>query len=354
MTDARGENTLAINNKNYRIRCLKKEEKMIQRLKHGRAWLIVFGIMIGFVSAQAKADTVPESDDPIKIALNEWTGQHVSAHIFGSILKEMGYQVEYVTAGAIPQITAISKGSLHVQPEIWTNLVGEGYFKALESGEIQEVGLLGLNNKEGWIYPKFMEEMCPGLPALDALVQCSESFATGMTYPKGRVITYPADWGTRSAEMIEALDLPFEPVPGGSEGAMVAELKAAQIKKRPLVMMFWTPHWVLAEIEVGWIDITPAYDPLCLSDPSWGPNPDSVADCDFEQANVTKTVWSGMKDKWPAAFELLERYELSGDEQTIMMLAIDQQGEELESVVADWIQANEERWRSWIGAAVGS
>jgi len=38
--------------------------------------------------------------EPIKIAINEWTGQHLSANIAGSVLKEMGFEVEYVTASS--------------------------------------------------------------------------------------------------------------------------------------------------------------------------------------------------------------------------------------------------------------
>ena len=69
------------------------------------------------------------ADGPIKIAINEWTGQNLSAHIAGSVLEDMGYDVEYVTAGAVPQFAAIAEGSLHLNPEIWTNNVGEIYPK---------------------------------------------------------------------------------------------------------------------------------------------------------------------------------------------------------------------------------
>ena len=43
-----------------------------------------------------------DSSDPIKIPVNEWTGQHISAHITGSLFEKAGYTVEYVTAGAVP------------------------------------------------------------------------------------------------------------------------------------------------------------------------------------------------------------------------------------------------------------
>ncbi len=167
--------------------------------------------------------------DAIKIPINEWTGQHISAHITGTIFEKLGHEVEYVTAGAVPQFAAIANGDLHLQPEVWTNNVGDIYPKAVESGDIIVVGQLGLQPQEGWIFPPYMKEKCPGLPAYEALYDCAQAFAASDTFPKGRLITYPADWGTRSKDVVSMIELPFEPVAGGSEGAMIAEAKSAII-----------------------------------------------------------------------------------------------------------------------------
>jgi len=70
-----------------------------------------------------------------------------------------------------------------------------------------------------------MEEKCPGLPDWEALKQCTEVLATAETFPKGRILSYPADWGTRSADMITGLALHYEAVPAGRDGALVARAK---------------------------------------------------------------------------------------------------------------------------------
>ncbi len=54
----------------------------------------------------AVAQSVPESADPIKITLNDWTGQFTSARIAGELLKSMSYNIEYVSAGAVPSSLA--------------------------------------------------------------------------------------------------------------------------------------------------------------------------------------------------------------------------------------------------------
>ena len=165
---------------------------------------------------------VADSNDPIKIAVNEWTGQHVSAHISGSILQAAGYNVEYVTAGAVPQFAAIAQGNLHLQPETWGNNVGEIYPNSVASGDIVVLGSTGLKPTESWMYPSYMNDQCPGLPDVKALIECSQLFAAAETFPKGRLITYPADWGTRSKDLVNNAGLPFEPIAGGSEDAMLS------------------------------------------------------------------------------------------------------------------------------------
>src|SRR3546814_9924243 len=90
------------------------------------------------------------------------------------------------------------------------------------------------------------------LPDWKALFDCAEAFATPETMPDGRVIDYPADWAARAAPLIEGTGLPFVAIPGGSEGAMMAELKSAYDSKEPLMMMFWAPHWIHSQYEFHW------------------------------------------------------------------------------------------------------
>ena len=157
---------------------------------------IIKGTVAGTLLATLSATGAwADSSDPIKIPINEWTGQHISAHITGSLLQKAGYSIEYVTAGAVPQFAAIAQGDLHVQPETWTNNVGDIYPKAVESGDIVVLGSLGLKPQEGWIYPPYMNDKCPGLPSYEALYDCAQAFAAADTFPKGRLITYPGGLG---------------------------------------------------------------------------------------------------------------------------------------------------------------
>ncbi|KRS11757.1 glycine/betaine ABC transporter substrate-binding protein [Roseovarius atlanticus] len=283
--------------------------------------------------------------ETVRIPINEWTGQHISAHITGTLLEKAGHDVEYVTAGAVPQFAAIANGDLHLQPEVWTNNVGDIYPKAVESGDITVVGQLGLQPQEGWIYPPYMAEKCPGLPDYQALYDCAQAFAAADTFPKGRLITYPADWGTRSKDVVAMIDMPFEPVAGGSEGAMIAELKSATATQDPILMMFWQPHWLFADMEMEWVAWDPA-DGECVEEEGQ----ERGKACGFQQASIDKIINAEFAEANPSVAAVFEQISIDNEVQNALMLEIDQKGRDLEEVVAEWIDANEETWGPWVEA----
>jgi glycine betaine/proline transport system substrate-binding protein len=294
----------------------------------------------------ATAANVPESTDPIKVIMNDWTGQHVSTKIAGELLKKMGYNIEYVSAGALPQHAGLAQGNLHFQAEVWTNNIGDLYPKAVESGEIVVLGDLGLEPKEGWVFPPYMKDKCPGLPDYKALYECAQAFASAETFPNGRLITYPADWGTRSRDIVAGIKLPFQTVAGGSEGAMLAELQSAYSAKQPIIMMMWQPHWIFADLDLDWVQWNPT-DSECVEETQQKENA-----CGFQQASVEKVVWSGFEEKWPAAFRMLSMYKQNNAEQNAAILEVDNKGRDLDEVVAEWLANNQAKWQGWIDASM--
>ena len=61
--------------------------------------------MRGGAPAMAAA---PESDEPIKIVMNNWTSQNVLATVTGLLLEKMGYNVEYVPSDGQLQLPSVS------------------------------------------------------------------------------------------------------------------------------------------------------------------------------------------------------------------------------------------------------
>ena len=311
---------------------------------------VIATLTAALLSSSAFAADLGAVDEPIKLAINEWTGQHVSTHVAGEMLKKAGYKVEYTTAGYMNMYQAMSDGELHAALEIWSSNVSEDYAKKVSAGGVVELGDLGLDAKEGIAYPAHVAELCPGLPKWEALKACAQTFATAETIPQGRLVDYPADWGTPGADRMTGFALPFKAVPAGSEGALITELRASTEKKSPLLIVFWQPHCAMSAYDVKFVDL-PVGNDDCFNDASWGSNPNATHDCDFAPSRIFKAGWSGMAEKWPAAYEILSNYQLNVADQQPMMGAIDVDGGSVEEVVAKWMADNEAKWKPVVDAA---
>ena len=53
-----------------------------------------------------------------------------------------------------------------------------------------------------------------------------------------------------------------------------------------------------------------------------------------------------MKDKWPVAYKVAKNYSLTSDELNAMSGLVDLAGKATAEVAADWIAANEAKWKA--------
>jgi glycine betaine/proline transport system substrate-binding protein len=303
----------------------------------------------GFIAGPTTALAQPESKDPIKLTLHDWTGQLITTNIMAEVLKKAGYNVELVPADYLAQFAGLKTGDLHIAMEMWETTGREAMDEATATGQVDNLGETGMVAIEEWWYPLYMKEKCPGLPDWEALKDpaCAEAFATAETAPKGRYLGGPVTWGGFDDERAEALDLPFEVVHAGTDAALFAELESALQREAPIIQWVYTPHWAPIKYEGEWVEFPP-YAPECYDDPSWGVNPDSAYDCAKPRGPIWKVGWAGVKEKWPGAYDAIKAFHVDNDEMGQMIAAVDLEGRKLEDVVAEWMASNEDRWSGWI------
>ena len=305
---------------------------------------------LGAFTAAALAASVAwsaDSTDPIKLTLHDWSGQLINTKIMGSILQEAGYNVEYVQADYIAQFAGLKTGDLHLAMEIWETTGREALDEATATGNVVNVGETGLMAIEEWWYPLYMKDRCPGLPNWEALKDCAEEFSTAETAPNGRYVGGPVTWGGFDDERVEALELDFEVVHAGTDAALFAELESAYQRQDPIILWVYVPHWAPAKYEGEFVEF-PAFSPECYSDPSVGVNPDLAYDCGKPRGPIWKAAWSGLQDTWPGAYSIIDAYNLSNEEMSAMVGEADLNGVDIDTVVANWMTENKDRWSGWI------
>lgn len=288
-----------------------------------------------------------ESTDPIKLTLHDWTGQLITTNIMAAVLEEAGYNVELVQADYLAQFAGLETGDLDVAMEIWATTGQEALDAAVATGNVVNLGETGMLAKEEWWYPLYMKEKCPGLPDWKALNDCAAAFATPDTAPKGRYLGGPVTWGGFDEERIAALGLNFEVIHAGTDAAMFAELESAYQRKDPILLWIYAPHWAPQKYEGEWVEF-PKYEPACYTDPAWGGNPDATHDCGKPFGPIWKAGWAGLEGKWPGAAKAIKAFTIDNDTMGAMIAKVDLDGQSIDDVVNEWMDANEAVWSAWI------
>lgn len=280
-----------------------------------------------------------ESPDPIKLTLNDWSGQLISTKIMGSVLKKAGYNVQYVQADYIAQLTGMQSGDLDVAMEIWATTGREALAAAVATGKVVNMGETGMVAKEEWWVPDYTLAMCPGLPDWKALNKCASMFTTAETSPKGRYLGGPVTWGGFDEERIANLPIDFTVVHAGTDAALFAELDAAYAKKQPIVLWIYQPHWVPIKYKGHFIEF-PAYTDDCYASKKYN--------CAKPGGPVWKAAWAGLDKKWPGAGKAVRAFKISNEEMGDLVKKVDVDGQDLDKVVAEWINTHESTWKEWI------
>jgi len=303
--------------------------------------------MTAMLAIGGASAAVPESNEPIKIVMNNWTSQNVLANVAGILLEKMGYTVEYVPSDTQLQFQAMANGDLHFQVEVWEGSMITAYDAGIAAGLV-DYGSHDAVTREEWWYPLYVKEVCPGLPDWKALDACADKFAVAETAPKGRFVGPPADWGKHYSERIQALGMNFQEVPAGQAATLWAELQAAYDRKEPVVLFNWTPNFIEAKFEGEFVDF-PEYDAACLTDPAWGMNPNAVYDCGAPKSGwLKKAGWSGIAETWPAASAMLMQMNFTNAQIAAAASMVDTDGLTVEEAAAKWVDENEAIWSTWM------
>jgi glycine betaine/proline transport system substrate-binding protein len=207
-------------------------------------------VLSAFSLTAAQSQSVPESTDPIVLSKLDWTGQFVVTEVAAEILRRMGYNVEILQTTQVPMIQAMKEGQITASLENWYQALAPQYDAATEAGELVKLGPTGVEGSEGWYYPAYVAEKCPGLPEWSALKACAGIFATPETAPKGRLLDYPAEWNPDAQNWADAMGLDLVALPSGGEGSTAAELKSATLRQEPILLQWWEPTWVAAEFDL--------------------------------------------------------------------------------------------------------
>jgi len=289
---------------------------------------------------------LPESTEPIKIILSDWTSQIVMSKILGKIYLKMGYKVEYETVTTNMQWGLMQRGLADVQVEVWEGTMVDMFEKVIQKGGVVSAGDHDAKTREDWWYPAYVEKLCPGLPDWKALKRCYKLFVNPKTAPQGMYLGGP--WEKPDMARIRALNMNFKIIRAKNGDELGRSLDQAIKEQKPIVLFNWSPNWVEAQYDGKFVEF-PEYDPQCDVNPKWGINPDLPYDCgNPKDAWLKKGASSVMKTKWPCAFSVYKNFNYSNPMIAELSLWVDRKKLSYNAAAEKWLKDYASIWKPWI------
>lgn len=312
-----------------------------------KTWLSGALVSAALIAAPQARAADAETAQPVRIVVTGITDADFIANVFAGFLEQQGYKVERVKADYAAQFVGLEAGDMDFSTSIW-DTSRDIMDAALATGKVQNMGSTGVKIREGWWYPLYVKELCPGLPDWKALLEpaCVKALSTVESAPKARFVEAPADWTTNNAARLEALKLPFVLEGTGTPAALHAAIVGAVQRKEPVIGWGFMPDWMTEQYPGEFVHF-PAFEAACATDPKWGGNPDKVWDCDNPYGYVWKVANTKSEAKFPRAARMLRIYHLTAADVAWGIRRVDVDGIESEKAAEEWLKAHPDLVADW-------
>ena len=283
------------------------------------------------------------SGDPINIVQNAWTASAVEAQIMQQLIeKQLCVPAKIVEIDENSMFTGLSDGTVDFVTELWPSGIAPEEQAFIDDGSVVKVGDLGTTGQIGWFVPDYVVKDHPEVATWEGLKDpaIAKLFATASTGDKGRFLGTDPSYSQYDEPIIANLGLPFEVQMSGSEAATVAELDSAVAAKKPILMYWWTPTAAAGKYHLVEVKL-PEHTDGCYDDL------EKVA-CGYPADPLIKLASAKLKEKNAKVWAMLEKVQITNDEQLELLPQVEIDKMPAEKVAADWIAANETIWKAWV------
>lgn len=251
----------------------------------------------------------------LTIAYVEWSDAVVATNVIKTVLENEGYKVKIVPLSGAAMWQAVATGEADAMVAAWLPATHAAYYAKLKD-KVVDLGPNVTGAKIGWAVPTYVD-----ITSIEDIKKDPAKFG-------GKVIGIDPGAGLMKAseKAVKEYDLPVKLVEG-SDATMVAALKDAYAKKEPIVVTTWTPHWMFAEWDLKYLD-----------------DPKGVFG---GEETVNTVVSTKLKDEAPKAYQILDNFKLSLDDEQKVMVENNKPGADPAATAKAWVAANKDKVDAW-------
>lgn len=280
------------------------------------------------------------SKGTVNIAINAWVGYEADAAVVAYLLeKELGYTVVKKNLAEDVSWQGFESGEVDVILENWGHPdLEKDYIQdkkvAIDAGQTGNVGIIG------WYVPGWMVEEYPDITDWQNLNKYADLFKTSESGDLGQFLGTDPSYVQYDEALMTNLELNYKVIFSGSETATVAAIKQADAQKTPLLLYWWDPHWIHAQVKLVQVKLPP-YAAGCDADL------EKIA-CDYPSYNLNKVISKKFNDEGGDAAKLVKNFNWTNADQNLVADYMTNQGMTAEAAAKKWVDEHTDAWKAWI------
>ena len=278
-------------------------------LKLKKSRLVVLLIVASMVFALGTSWAARKN---VIIAEQSWTGSTVICQVMKYVLeKKLDIPVKVTQLNGSITWVGMDKGDVDVFSDIWETAEIEGMKKYTEEKKSCEVVLSYPNAPQGWYIPKYVAEE-HGIRTIEDLKGKEKLFDIDGD-GQGDLWGGPTSWKVNEITSIKIRDygLDFKNL-GVEQWAWLATLKAAILKKKPVIFYYWEPEWLFTEYDLVKIQ-EPAFEEAKYKFVQKHPEQSKIT-CELQPTDVWVGLSKKMEKRLPKAYQFFKNWSIPIEE----------------------------------------
>jgi glycine betaine/proline transport system substrate-binding protein len=283
----------------------------------------------------------PTSCGTVRLAVNPWVGYEADVAVVSYLARrELGCTVQPKAEAEADSWKHLAAGQVDAILENWGHDDLKKQYIDQEKVAV-EAGLTGNQGLIGWYVPPWMKEKYPDITDWKSLKKYSDLFKTSKSGSRGQFLDGDPTYVTNDKALVRNLGLDYRVVYAGSEDKLIAAFRQAQKDRKPLLGYFYSPQWLLSEIDLVHIPL-PAYTPGCDANPT-------TVRCDYQPYDLDKIENKAFAYSGSPAAELIKNFRWTNADQNQVARDITN-GMTDDQAAKKWLDANRKVWRKWLPA----
>ena len=318
------------------------------------------GIALTAVALLSGGQAVAADCGKVVIGEMNWASGEFLARLDGLVMAEgYGCDVEYLTAGTMPQITSMTeKGTPDIASELWANAAAVAIDAAVAEKRLVKLNPSPISGAgEGWMMSAAAAKANPELKTIDDVLARPDLFPHPEDSSKGGLHTCPPGWGCQlaTANLFRAFDMEskgWKLVETGSGAGLDGSIAKASERDESWLGYYWAPTTFAGKYNLKLIDFNSGFDQdhwdNCIVKPE--EDCDSPKRSKWTKSEVVSLAQVDFTNRAPAAAAYVKNRTFESALLNKYLTYMNDNQASGEEAAIEFILSEEATWSKWVSA----